>query len=271
MTATVLAWDTGRVPRRPPTLKAGPDEWAAWRVRYERERRDWSQGELARRVTEAGAPMQQQHIWRIENGTPPRRISYGEAVAFCKVFGIDDVADLGKPPASVAMDMMGKLHAANTEMEKASERLLSILGDLAAQEDYLAGPLRDAEQFYLDDFYVYTGQLDGELAQQAEARAGIRQMIGRLLAAIERSVETSGSELDRLEMSSAEVRASAQELFGLLEELADQWARFKDSEAAGKSADAAKRMNENVKATADLLSMADRLCEIAFEMESNRP
>jgi hypothetical protein len=218
--------------------------------------------------------MQHQAIWQIENRQPPRKISYGEAVAFCKVFGIEDVADLGKPPASVAIYMMGKLHEATAEMAKASRQLLSVLGDLAAQEDYLAGPLRDADQFYIDDFYVYTGQLDGELAHHAEVVDRIRQMIGRLLAAIDSSVETSGSELDRLEMNSAEVRASAQNLFSLMGQLADQWARLKDSEAAGERADTAERVRENVKAAADLLSMADRLYQIAFEMEDragNRP
>jgi transcriptional regulator with XRE-family HTH domain len=100
MTATVFAWDTDVVPRRPPHDQ-GPDEWAAWRVHHERERLDLSQGELARQVTAAGAPMQQQAIWKIENGTPPRKISYGEAIALCKVFGIKDIAELGRPPEEV--------------------------------------------------------------------------------------------------------------------------------------------------------------------------
>jgi transcriptional regulator with XRE-family HTH domain len=101
MTSTVFAWDTDQMPRRPPAVEAGPDEWAAWRVRYERERRNWSQGELARQITTAGVPMQQQAVWKIENGDPPRKISYGEAIAFCRVFGIENVADLGQPPESL--------------------------------------------------------------------------------------------------------------------------------------------------------------------------
>ncbi len=44
--------------------------------------------------------MQQQAIWKIENATPPRRISYGEAVAFCQVFGIS-VSELAAPPGEV--------------------------------------------------------------------------------------------------------------------------------------------------------------------------
>jgi 8-oxo-dGTP diphosphatase len=101
MTATVLAWDTDAMPRRPPKPQEGPDEWAAWRIAYERERRGWSQGELARQITAAGVSMQQQNIWRIESGHPPRKIAFGEAVAFCQVFGIEDVGELGKPPAAV--------------------------------------------------------------------------------------------------------------------------------------------------------------------------
>jgi transcriptional regulator with XRE-family HTH domain len=81
---------------------SGPDEWAAQRVGYERKRNGWSQGELARQMTAAGVPIGQQAIWQIENRQPPRKISLSEAIAFCQVFGVEDVADLGKPPDEVA-------------------------------------------------------------------------------------------------------------------------------------------------------------------------
>lgn len=132
MTAELLMRDTGVMPRRPPKIEAGPDEWAAWRVAYERERRDWSLTELARRVTEAGAPMQHQAVWQIENRQPPRRISYGEAVAFCKVLEIDDVAELGKPPAEIAGKLASEVTAALTEWSNAGGRLISALDEAGA-------------------------------------------------------------------------------------------------------------------------------------------
>lgn len=127
MTATVFAWDTDSVPRRPPSHEADTDEWAAWRVGYERERHGWSQGELARQMTAAGVPMQQQNIWRIETGKPPRKISYGEAVAFCKVFDLDDMADLGRPPAEVASDVVAEIKELREEWRGAADRLIEQL------------------------------------------------------------------------------------------------------------------------------------------------
>lgn len=55
-------------------------------VRIEREARGWSTAELARRVTDAGCPISQSAIWRIENGEPRRKISVDELIAFSKVF-----------------------------------------------------------------------------------------------------------------------------------------------------------------------------------------
>ncbi|MEU0369077.1 helix-turn-helix transcriptional regulator [Streptomyces sp. NPDC006283] len=62
-------------------------------VKYERELRGWSTGELARRVSDAGCPVSQSAIWRIENGEPRRKISVDELIAFSRVFGrsIDDL------------------------------------------------------------------------------------------------------------------------------------------------------------------------------------
>jgi hypothetical protein len=64
----------------------------------EREARGWSPAVLARWMTAAGAPMNQSAIYRIENGTPRRRITVDEAVAFAWVFGTT-VGDLVMPVA----------------------------------------------------------------------------------------------------------------------------------------------------------------------------
>lgn len=62
------------------------EEHLATRVALEREVRGWSTGELAARMTEAGVPMNQSAIWRIESGTPRRRINLDEAIGFARVF-----------------------------------------------------------------------------------------------------------------------------------------------------------------------------------------
>ncbi|MFJ6771667.1 helix-turn-helix domain-containing protein [Kitasatospora sp. NPDC091257] len=64
------------------------EENAAERVRLERELRGWSTGELAKRMTEAGYPINQSSVWRIESGEPRRRINLNEAIGFAKVFDL---------------------------------------------------------------------------------------------------------------------------------------------------------------------------------------
>ena len=69
----------------PPRAGDGEGNVAA-HVRFERELRGWSTAELARYVTEAGCPMSQSAVWRIESGEPRRKISVDELIAFAKVF-----------------------------------------------------------------------------------------------------------------------------------------------------------------------------------------
>jgi transcriptional regulator with XRE-family HTH domain len=58
----------------------------ARRVAHERERRGWSPAQLAKAMTDAGQPMNQSSIWKIENARPRRKITVDEAVTFARVF-----------------------------------------------------------------------------------------------------------------------------------------------------------------------------------------
>lgn len=69
----------------------------AARVALEREVRGWSTSELADRITRAGVPLNQSAIWRIENGTPRRRINLDEALGFARVFELP-LEELMSPP-----------------------------------------------------------------------------------------------------------------------------------------------------------------------------
>lgn len=60
----------------------------AARITYERNKRGWSASELARRMTDAGCPLQPSAITKIETQTPRRRIVVDEFIAFCTVFGL---------------------------------------------------------------------------------------------------------------------------------------------------------------------------------------
>ena len=65
----------------------------AWRISHEREGRGWSYDALARRMTDAGCPINASAIYKIEKGDPPRKIGVDELIAFGRVFG-REVEDL---------------------------------------------------------------------------------------------------------------------------------------------------------------------------------
>ncbi|MEU7168791.1 helix-turn-helix transcriptional regulator [Streptomyces morookaense] len=78
----------------------------AARVALEREVRGWSTTELAERVTKAGVKLNQTAVWRIENGTPRRRINVDEALAFARVFELP-LEELMSPPLE-GLDVNGR-------------------------------------------------------------------------------------------------------------------------------------------------------------------
>src|ERR1017187_1128908 len=138
-----LVRETLSVPRKTPR-PPGPDDWAAERVRFEREQRGWSTAELARRVTLAGVPMRQQTVWKVESGQPRRSLSVGEASAFANVFGIS-LRELMTPPRVVLTDLM-KLASEFIDWRRDAGTLFGRLVDIARQVDALgAEDVFDAE------------------------------------------------------------------------------------------------------------------------------
>ena len=72
----------------------------ARRIAYEREQRGWSYAGLASRMTRVGCAIDQSALYKIENGTPRRRISVDELVALSRVFDVP-MKDLIVPPEIV--------------------------------------------------------------------------------------------------------------------------------------------------------------------------
>lgn len=62
------------------------EETVAERISYERSARGWSYEALAKHMTDAGVPLNQSAIQKIEKGNPRRRISVDELLGFAKVF-----------------------------------------------------------------------------------------------------------------------------------------------------------------------------------------
>jgi transcriptional regulator with XRE-family HTH domain len=74
-------------PKRQPASLAEEDNLAR-RVAYERERRRWSYEGLAKRMTDAGCPINPSALFKIEKSEPRRRIAVAELVAFAHVFAV---------------------------------------------------------------------------------------------------------------------------------------------------------------------------------------
>lgn len=101
---------------------AGPERplaenHVADRIKMEREVRGWSTVTLAERMTEAGHPINQSAVWRIESGKPRRRVNLDEALGFCKVFDIP-LDDLTAAPGQIANPRVRRLIAEYVEQWK---------------------------------------------------------------------------------------------------------------------------------------------------------
>ena len=67
-------------PNQPRTI--GAESAVAERMRKARESFGWSYGRMAAEMTEQGCPINASALWKIDNVTPPRRITVDEMAAF---------------------------------------------------------------------------------------------------------------------------------------------------------------------------------------------
>ncbi len=88
------------MPRQNPPRAVAGERDLARRIAYERERRGWTYAGLAKRLTDAGCPINQSAIYKIEKSDPPRRITVAELLALAVVFSVD-VPELLIPPEVV--------------------------------------------------------------------------------------------------------------------------------------------------------------------------
>jgi len=110
----------------------------AERVRLEREARKWSTATLAERMSEAGFPINQSAIWRIESGDPRRRINLDEAIGFAQVFEIDLENLLGPPQLAMherAVQLIDDYRVAMRSIRTANDKAAAARDALAAYTD----------------------------------------------------------------------------------------------------------------------------------------
>jgi transcriptional regulator with XRE-family HTH domain len=153
--------------------RAGPDrpvpeDYVAERIKQEREARGWSTVTLAEKMAEAGHPVNQAAIWRIESGKPRRRVNLDEALGFCTVFGLT-MDELTAPSLKHADTVIRGIVRECVEKKHALARLQRDVEILEREIEHL--------EFELAHFASYGDEQKAELEElmQREDQAWLRQ------------------------------------------------------------------------------------------------
>jgi transcriptional regulator with XRE-family HTH domain len=156
----------------------GSDDSAEWRfgqrVRNERERRGWTQAELAERLGRAGLQLHPSAIAKIEIREPkdgkPRAIRLNEATVIAKVLGVPLKKMLLGSPQEVLDEHGEDLNRAVDELYLAFDEVLAIIGDI---ELYLGVvPAHEAEILWTNVPAVLTTPLR-QAVEQARASSDL--------------------------------------------------------------------------------------------------
>lgn len=111
------------MPRPNPPRDIYAEEYLAQRIQMERERRGWSYEGLAKRMTDAGCPINQSALYKVEQGQPRRRITVDELVAMARVFETS-VEDLLVDPKLLALREVVPLLAEWRDLKSRRYRVL---------------------------------------------------------------------------------------------------------------------------------------------------
>jgi transcriptional regulator with XRE-family HTH domain len=159
--------ETVEVPRQTPRLP-GAEELVRRRIAYERKARGWSNAELAKRMADAGCPINQSAIQKIENGNPPRTISLDEAGAFAEVFGVS-LNDLQRPPTElISADLARFLRDADKLLTDTRRVLAEAESLIAGLDDFTKAAEPLLRYFGLTAVGVPTDKVQDRLSAVAE-------------------------------------------------------------------------------------------------------
>jgi transcriptional regulator with XRE-family HTH domain len=129
------------MPPRNPNRSLFSEEGLARRVALEREQRGWTYEGLAKRMTDAGCPINQSALYKIEKGTkgkdgqpgPARRITVDELVALAQVFDTTP-EDLLLPPdlkaAGVGLELWQEVERSTRALHDTTSAYYRAIGGL---------------------------------------------------------------------------------------------------------------------------------------------
>jgi transcriptional regulator with XRE-family HTH domain len=110
------------------------------RVREERDRRGWSQEELAKRLTERGIHVHASTIAKIESEKKPRAVRLGEAVGIADLFelSVDVLLDRQGPDDSTLTFALTVLCSYASDAERQIQQARNVATDIEDQLDSVA-------------------------------------------------------------------------------------------------------------------------------------
>jgi transcriptional regulator with XRE-family HTH domain len=155
------------MPRPNPLREILGERALARRIAYERERRGWSTEKLSRRMAEAGCPIHQSAIWKIEHADPPRRITYDEALGFARVFDtpLDDLAVLPEIAADKELRaLVAEMDEIITQTGHALERFAELMRLINLAAAQLPGEAGDRLRGLSPDISAMAGFIRGGTA-----------------------------------------------------------------------------------------------------------
>jgi transcriptional regulator with XRE-family HTH domain len=113
------------------------DLYFGTRVRAARERRGWSQEELAKRLTDKGIPVYASTIAKIESEKKPRAARLGEAAGIADLFGVSLDSLLGRH-TGLRSDLVFALRGLTDAARQSSAELTVIVSVLRRRLEDLA-------------------------------------------------------------------------------------------------------------------------------------
>jgi transcriptional regulator with XRE-family HTH domain len=193
------------MPRRKRPSSVGGEANLSRRIAFERERRGWSYGTLAQRMTAAGAPVAASALQRVEKSEPRRRVTVDELLALADVFEVS-VEELLMPVELIRKErgrqVIEAIEDTEEQLAQATERYLAAwveLWELAADDlelhEYVMNHLTGADgpgPDALPQMVVVERGLEVDTTAFDEAFAGFLTAAWHLAAdAVEASLTTS--------------------------------------------------------------------------------
>ena len=160
---------------------------------------------LAKRMAEVGCPIQPSALHRIEKGTPRRKVSVDELVAFSEVFGKSIQDLISKPQGELdeqVQEALATYVAEHMDWQHARDRLTA-----AQTQEALARQTADRSRRALEGWFARLGAggaaTDVPLSASKEQSAELRRLVGEISVVLAATTAPEPDELDPIDSAGA--------------------------------------------------------------------